>query len=69
MAVRRHTGACVIELAAFFRELRKQLNSALSEASPGPVRFELGAVEIEATVAVEQHRGSSGKISVWVDER
>ncbi|MGW1532299.1 trypco2 family protein [Streptomyces aureus] len=58
----------MIELATFVRELREQLNSALSEPNPGPVRFELGPVEIEATVAVEQHRGASGKISLWVVE-
>jgi hypothetical protein len=43
------------------RELRVQLNSALSDADPCPVRFELGPVETEATVAVDRSRGASGK--------
>ncbi|MEU5323870.1 trypco2 family protein [Streptomyces sp. NPDC021056] len=58
----------MIELATFIRELRNQLNSVLTEASPGPVRFELGPIEIEATIAVEQRHGGAGKVSFWVIE-
>ncbi|MFI6276608.1 trypco2 family protein [Streptomyces sp. NPDC050988] len=58
----------MIELGDFIRELRIQLNSALSDPDLGPVRFELGPVEIEATVAVDRSRGGSGKVRFWVVE-
>ncbi|MFA3872807.1 trypco2 family protein [Streptomyces sp. MMCC 100] len=58
----------MIELADMVRELRDQLNSALTVAGPGPVRFELGPVEIEATVAIDRTGGAGGKVNFWVVE-
>ncbi|MEU5339799.1 trypco2 family protein [Streptomyces sp. NPDC020766] len=58
----------MIELSIFIKELRNQLNSALSDVNPGPVRFELGPVEIEAIVAVDQSHGATGKVNFWVVE-
>ncbi|MER6132190.1 trypco2 family protein [Streptomyces sp. NPDC001815] len=58
----------MIELSDFIRELRSQLNSVLSDADPGPVRFELGPVEIEAAVTVDRSRGAGGKVNFWVVE-
>lgn len=50
------------------RELRQELNSALSGGGPGPVRFELGEVQVEATVAVGRKGGAAGKVRFWVVE-
>lgn len=58
----------MIELTEAVRELRSQLNSALSDAGPGPVRFELGPVEIEAVVTVDRSSGAGGKINFWMVE-
>lgn len=51
----------MIELADMVRELRDQLNTALTSAGPGPVRFELGPVEIEATVAIDRTGGAGAR--------
>ncbi|MDH6214841.1 trypco2 family protein [Streptomyces pseudovenezuelae] len=58
----------MIELAELVRELRQELNAALADGAPGPVRFELGPVEIEATVAVGRRGGAGGKVRFWVVE-
>ncbi|CAL9368117.1 trypco2 family protein [Streptomyces sp. enrichment culture] len=58
----------MIELTEMVRELRDQLNSALTGAGPGPIRFELGPVEIEATVAIDRTGGVAGKVNFWVVE-
>ncbi|MFF1278972.1 trypco2 family protein [Streptomyces marokkonensis] len=58
----------MIELADVVRELRDQLDSALAGSGSGPVRFELGPVEIEATVAIERAGGVGGKVNFWVVE-
>lgn len=58
----------MIELTEVVRELRSQLNSTLSESGPGPVRFELGPVEIEAVIAVDRSGGVGGKVNFWVVE-
>ncbi|ANP49776.1 L-rhamnose isomerase [Streptomyces griseochromogenes] len=58
----------MIELAVMVRELREQLNQAMAQTGPGPLRFELGAVEVEATVAVDRTAGAGGKVKFWVVE-
>ncbi|MFG3656627.1 trypco2 family protein [Streptomyces sp. NPDC047706] len=58
----------MVELAEMIRELRHELNSALAGGGDGPVRFELGPVEIEATVAVGRTGGAGGKVRFWVVE-
>ncbi|MHC3471554.1 trypco2 family protein [Streptomyces sp. 7R007] len=58
----------MIELAEVLRELRQELNSAMAGAGPGPVRFELGEVQVEATVAVGRKAGATGKVGFWVVE-
>ncbi|GHB15915.1 hypothetical protein GCM10010377_01700 [Streptomyces viridiviolaceus] len=58
----------MIELTDVIRELRDQLNAGLAEAGPGPLRFELGPVEIEATVVVDRSGGVGGKVNFWVVE-
>lgn len=58
----------MIELAEMIRELQQELNTALLDGPPGVVRFELGPVEIEATVAVGRKGGAGGKVRFWVVE-
>lgn len=58
----------MIELAEMIRELRQELNAALLDGPSGVVRFELGPVEIEATVAVGRKGGAGGKVRFWVVE-
>lgn len=58
----------MIELAAMVRELREELYRSMAGTGTGPLRFELGAVEVEATVAVERSGGVGGKVKFWVVE-
>ncbi|MCX4749688.1 hypothetical protein OG455_29950 [Kitasatospora sp. NBC_01287] len=58
----------MIELAELIRELRGELNAAIAGGDGQALRFELGAVEVEATVAVERAAGGSGKVKFWVVE-
>ncbi|GGN42925.1 hypothetical protein GCM10012285_23780 [Streptomyces kronopolitis] len=56
----------MIELSEMIRELRQQLTTALAEGATEAVRFELGPVEIEATVAVSREAGADAKVRLWV---
>lgn len=56
----------MIELSDMIRELRQQLTSALADSAGEAVRFELGPVEIEATVAVSREAGADAKVRLWV---
>lgn len=56
----------MIELSDMIRELRRQLTTALAEGAGEAVRFELGPVEIEATVAVSREAGADTKVRLWV---
>lgn len=58
----------MIELAEMVRGLRQELNAALTDGSPGPMRFELGPVEIETSVTVGRKGGAGGKVGFWVVE-
>ncbi len=58
----------MIELSEMIRELRQELHAAMAEGPAGPVRFELGPVEIEASVAVDREAGAGGKVRFWVVE-
>ncbi|MFD7608371.1 trypco2 family protein [Streptomyces mirabilis] len=58
----------MIELSDMIRQLRQELYAAMADGPAGPVRFELGPVEIEATVAVDREAGVGGKIGFWVVE-
>ncbi|MBT2452503.1 hypothetical protein J7F03_36720 [Streptomyces sp. ISL-43] len=58
----------MIELSEMVQQLRQELNTAMSNGPVGPVRFELGPVEIETTVAVERTAGAGGKVHFWVVE-
>ncbi|WP_045562567.1 trypco2 family protein [Streptomyces sp. FxanaA7] len=58
----------MIELSEMIRQLRQELNTAMADGAAGPVRFELGPVEIEASVAVDREAGAGGKVRFWVVE-
>ncbi|KUN01359.1 hypothetical protein AQI95_30970 [Streptomyces yokosukanensis] len=56
----------MIELSDMIRELRAQLTSAVADGDGQLVRFELGPVEVEATVAVTREAGADAKVRLWV---
>jgi hypothetical protein len=58
----------MIELGEVIGELRRELQSAMSAGAGEPLRFELGPVELEATVAVEKGGSGSAKVRFWVVE-
>jgi hypothetical protein len=47
----------MIELAEVIGELRRELQAAMNDGEGEQLRFELGPVELEATVAVEKAGG------------
>lgn len=58
----------MIQLSDMIRELRHELNAAVADGEGEAVRFELGQVEIEATVAVDRSADTGGKVRFWVME-
>ncbi|MFI6730421.1 hypothetical protein NRF20_06305 [Streptomyces sp. R-74717] len=56
----------MIELSEMIRELRQQLAEALADGEGETVRFELGPVEVEATVAVSREAGGDAKVRLLV---
>ena len=58
----------MIELAEVIGELRRELQAAMNDAEGEQLRFELGPVELEATVVVEKGGGGGAKVRFWVIE-
>lgn len=58
----------MIELGEVIAELRRELQEAINQGEGQPLRFELGPVELEATVAVEKGGGGGAKVRFWVIE-
>ena len=58
----------MIELSEVIGELRPELQQAMDTGRGQPLRFELGPVELEATVAVEKGGGGGAKVRFWVIE-
>ncbi|MFD8159698.1 trypco2 family protein [Streptomyces malaysiensis] len=58
----------MIELSEMIRELRREFTAALSESHGEPVRFELGPVEVEASVTVSKEAGGDAKLRFLVVE-
>ncbi|MET9445312.1 trypco2 family protein [Streptomyces sp. NPDC006610] len=56
----------MIELSDMIRELRSQLAASLADGAGEAVRFEVGPVEIEATVAVGREAGANARVRLWV---
>jgi hypothetical protein len=58
----------MIELAEVLSELRAELDRARLEAEGSALRFGLGPVELEVTVALSREGRAGGKIKFWVAE-
>lgn len=57
-----------VELAELIGQLRSELSEALHAGESSDVRFELGPVELEVTVAVAKDVKPGGKVRFWVVE-
>ncbi|MFD4558356.1 trypco2 family protein [Streptomyces sp. NPDC058469] len=55
---RHRLGGRVIELSEMIRELRREFTAAMAEGDGERVRFELGPVEVEASVTVSKEAGA-----------
>lgn len=58
----------MIELAAVIKDLRAELEAAVVAADGAPLRFELGPIELEVTVAVERSATAGAKVRFLVVE-
>lgn len=56
----------MVELAAVISQLRDELDRARLDAESRSLRFELGPVELEATVVLEREDKLSGRVRFWV---
>ncbi|MDQ3150272.1 MAG: hypothetical protein M3R63_00605 [Actinomycetota bacterium] len=57
-----------VELAQVISRLRQELSAAMREGEGEDLRFELGPVELELTVAVSREAGPNAKVRFWVVE-
>ena len=58
----------MIELADVISELRVELDRARLSADGSALRFGLGSVELEVTVALDRESKTGGKVRFWVAE-
>ena len=58
----------MIDLATVIGDLREELERAIVAGEGEALRFELGPVELEVSVAVERADGGGGKVRFWVVE-
>lgn len=58
----------MVELADLIGELRAELTRAVRSSSSDGLRFELGPVGLEVTVAVSREAGPGAKVRFWVVE-
>lgn len=58
----------MIELADVISELRAELDRARLAADGSALRFALGPVELEVTVALDREGTAGGKVRFWVAE-
>ncbi|GHJ37988.1 trypco2 family protein [Streptomyces sp. TS71-3] len=57
-----------VELSEVIAELRAELSAAMHAGDGEELRFELGPVELELTLAVSRDAGPSAKVKFWVVE-
>jgi hypothetical protein len=57
-----------VELAQVIGQLRRELSAAMRDGEGEDLRFELGPVELELTVAVSKEAGPNAKVRFWVIE-
>lgn len=58
----------MIELASVIRDLRAELEQAVVAADGAALKFELGPIELEVSVAVERSAAVGAKAKFWVVE-
>jgi hypothetical protein len=58
----------MVELAEVIRSLREELQLAIGAAEHEALRFELGPVELEASVAIAAGAQAGAKMRFWVVE-
>ncbi|MFF8787462.1 trypco2 family protein [Streptomyces sp. NPDC015125] len=58
----------MIELATVIRDLREELEQAVVAAEGERLRFELGTIELEVSVALERTGNAGAKVRFWVVE-
>ncbi|MBM7439774.1 trypco2 family protein [Streptomyces sp. HB132] len=58
----------MIELASVIRDLRDELEQAIGVAEGAALRFELGTIELEVSVALERSGNAGAKVRFWVVE-
>jgi hypothetical protein len=58
----------MIELASVIRDLRDELERAIVAGAGEALQFELGPVELEVSLAVEQSGQAGAKVRFWVVE-
>ncbi|WP_329167722.1 hypothetical protein OG709_25100 [Streptomyces sp. NBC_01267] len=58
----------MIELARVIRDLREELEQAIVSGEGEALRFELGTIELELSVAVERAGHAEAKVRFWVVE-
>lgn len=58
----------MIALAEAISELRQELETATAAAKDATLRFELGTIELEVTLAIGREGGAGGKVRFWVLE-
>ena len=66
--VSRGSTAMAVELAELIAQLRADLAEAMRAGADSELRFELGPVELELTVALEKSGGADAKVRFWVVE-
>ena len=57
-----------VELAVLIKQLRLELTEAMRAGADEDLRFELGPVEVELSVAMERSGGPNAKVRFWVVE-
>lgn len=58
----------MIELARVIKDLREELEEAVAGAEGAALRFELGTIELEVSVALERSGNAGAKVRFWVVE-
>jgi hypothetical protein len=56
----------LIELAELIQQLRQELDRARQASETEELKFELGPIDLETTVALERQGGAGGRIRFWV---
>uniref|UniRef100_A0AAU2VSF5 Trypsin-co-occurring domain-containing protein n=1 Tax=Streptomyces sp. NBC_00008 TaxID=2903610 RepID=A0AAU2VSF5_9ACTN len=58
----------MIELAHVIKDLREELERATGAAQGAALKFELGTIELEVSVALERSGNTGAKVRFWVME-